>query len=664
MSAEDEDVVLAGSALHTHLVSSGFYDIELGGEAIAHTDNDSDEASDFVDEPELGIWFQQAKNKIFPPSSSQGLTQKCVDDVLDSGLLVAEDEQFFHQYLAGSDSHDKRIPASALMEGLLLASFLAGQRILRRSGFLVASIGVGSLLCLRLGSRIVQASQAGRVRSMMARMIERMEQLKILLGRSLNLIRGMEMINKTSIMVSKLGKAETQSNKQQSRLEAFQRRSLLIPLRQAVYSSSYQMIIYLRAGVQELISTAPLASYIDYKGQYLAFIDMQHYGLEERVGDDRITVTLLKDIIHLYLLQQSEYLRRVTLGIFTIQVKHIEIMADYVGTAVQRLGDILDYQEALKVTTEIPNTKLQAPHKTLHSTVLHLHTCLVMVRNMQDLSHHNLEEEESSKEHLADLLKGLTEIQSELKNCQEVLDDGIKNISSATELKSDAEIVETNVLDVPPPKCEIRSHKKVLSETETVDHFDEVFEAYIPYGTLISTMCGNGVEEEDKKNGKKNKQSRKVLKELKTVLVSKQKEWEVREARALARQNGEAYDETVSEVVKQEEDNSDNNREEDINPAVDFSDSSCSDSESCMEMLGKTKMFRRPMRPAAIKLPNTGGWQEEKYTRQINTQPVGFDSRLAEAAVARCMEMRTDYSKTDRGGEECFGESDSSSGDI
>ena len=246
MRAEDEDVVLAGSALHTHLVSSGFYDIELGGEAIAHTDNDSDEASDFVDEPELGIWFQQAKNKIFLPSSSQGLTQKCVDDVLDSGLLVAEDEQFFHQYLAGSDSHDKRIPASALMEGLLLASFLAGQRILRRSGFLVASIGVGSLLCLRLGSRIVQASQAGRVRSMMARMIERMEQLKILLGRSLNLIRGMEMINKTSIMVSKLGKAETQSNKQQSRLEAFQRRSLLIPLRQAVYSSSYQMIIYLR----------------------------------------------------------------------------------------------------------------------------------------------------------------------------------------------------------------------------------------------------------------------------------------------------------------------------------------------------------------------------------------------------------------------------------
>ena len=248
MSPEDEDVVLAGSALHTHLVTSGFHDIELGGEAIALTDKNTDEASDFIDEPELSTWFQQAKNKIFPPRSSHGLTQKCVDLVLESGLLVAEDEQFFHHYLlAGSDSHDKCLPA--VMESLLLTSLLAcaGKGIIRRE-FLVSSLsaGVGSLLCLRLGARIVQARLAGRVGSMMTGMIGRMKQLKMLLGRSLNLIRGMEMINKTSSMVAKLGKANSQSNRQQSRLEAFQRRSLLIPLRQAVYSISYQMVLYLR----------------------------------------------------------------------------------------------------------------------------------------------------------------------------------------------------------------------------------------------------------------------------------------------------------------------------------------------------------------------------------------------------------------------------------
>ena len=248
MSAKDEDVVLAGSALHTHLVTSGFHDIELGGEAIAPTDNNSDEASDFIDEPELLTWFQQTKNKIFPPRSSRGLSQKCVEVILESDLLVAEDEQFFHQYLlGGSESHDKFLPA--VMESLLLTSLLAcaGQGILRR-GFLVSSlsVGVGSLLCLRLGARIVQTRQAGTVGSIMTGMIGRMKQLKMLLGRSLNIIRGMEMINKTSSMVAKLGKAKAQSDKQQSRLEAFQRRSLLIPLRQAVYSTSYQMVLYLR----------------------------------------------------------------------------------------------------------------------------------------------------------------------------------------------------------------------------------------------------------------------------------------------------------------------------------------------------------------------------------------------------------------------------------
>ena len=72
----------------------------------------------------------------------------------------------------------------------------------------------------------------------------------------------------------------------------------------------------------------------------------------------RMSVTLLKDIIHLYLLQQSEYLRRVTLGISLIQSKHIESMADSVGTAVVKLADILEYQEALRVTTDISDKKV------------------------------------------------------------------------------------------------------------------------------------------------------------------------------------------------------------------------------------------------------------------------------------------------------------------
>ena len=43
MSLEDEDVVLAGSDLHTHLVTSGYNDLELrGGEADLVTVGDNE----------------------------------------------------------------------------------------------------------------------------------------------------------------------------------------------------------------------------------------------------------------------------------------------------------------------------------------------------------------------------------------------------------------------------------------------------------------------------------------------------------------------------------------------------------------------------------------------------------------------------------------------
>ena len=85
------------------------------------------------------------------------------------------------------------------------------------------------------------------------------------------------------------------------------------------------------------------------------------YSLPDQLYSDviaRMSVTLLKDIIHLYLLHQSEYLRRVTLGISLIQSKHIESMADCVGTAVDKLADILEYQEALRVTTDVSDKKV------------------------------------------------------------------------------------------------------------------------------------------------------------------------------------------------------------------------------------------------------------------------------------------------------------------
>jgi molybdopterin converting factor small subunit len=70
---------------------------------------------------------------------------------------------------------------------------------------------------------------------------------------------------------------------------------------------------------------------------------------------------------------------------------------------------------------------------------------------------------------------------------------------------------------------------------------DEVFEAVIVAQDADPGFLGfddDFVTQEEKHKSKREKrQSKQVLQELKSVLVGKQKEWEVREARAVARQN-------------------------------------------------------------------------------------------------------------------------------
>ena len=58
----------------------------------------------------------------------------------------------------------------------------------------------------------------------------------------------------------------------------------------------------------------PLPDYIDHEDQYLAFVDLQHFGLGTELSDESLTIPQLRDTIQLYSLQQSEYLRRLCLS--------------------------------------------------------------------------------------------------------------------------------------------------------------------------------------------------------------------------------------------------------------------------------------------------------------------------------------------------------------
>ena len=212
--------------------------------------------------------------------------------------------------------------------------------------------------------------------------------------------------------------------------------------------------------------------------------------------------------------------------------------------------------------------------------------------------------------------------------------------------------LETTVASSPRHGRDIQN--KVITENYNIYHVDEVFEAYITNATVdLANTDADTINLENKRTRQEKKESRAVLQELKSVLVSKQKEWKVREAKALARQQGTDYSEPEPVPVMAsgllsarpgvETDSGQLYNQADIDwaaqdrghqhcPAgVFFSDTSGSDSDSCLELLGKNKLFRRPLRPVAIKYQagrDIGGSRGKTVSdRLINTQPVGFDSK-------------------------------------
>ena len=97
---------------------------------------------------------------------------------------------------------------------------------------------------------------------------------------------------------------------------------------------------------------------------------------------------------------------------------------------------------------------------------------------------------------------------------------------------------------------------RVIDDTNEIAQMDEVFEAVIIAQEADPGFLGfddDFVTQEDKHKSKREKrQSKQVLQELKSVLVGKQKEWEVREARAVARQKNVDNEDVDSKITDED----------------------------------------------------------------------------------------------------------------
>jgi len=605
MCDDDEDVVLEGSQLHQHLLDSGFsqtdqLEKQTKFETLAVGQNgtlvDKENNENSLDSHEN----RRLTSYIWPDSSNKLLEVELAQLVLRSELLVTEDEEFINNFILTEDTMEQykmelEGGKGSIMKDVLLFSgslaavagavFFFSERT--RAAVTAAAViptAVAAASSMRIGSKVSESREAEEFKRMIKQMLSDMKQFKMVLRKSLNLIQGMEMMNQGFINFtsasndqptnSDAGKSDSSESKFTKTLC---QRSSLISLRRAIYTHTVQMISVYRQAIEKLMLINPLAEHVDLKDHYLAFIDLEKFGIEKEVPDERLSVRQLKDTIQLNLLQQSEYLRRFSLAFChrvqedesinkTGILKHVKEIISKLRTVSDKMNNVLEYHQslglvplqeldqkcqALKKQQSIDQVRKLMPlrnvYTSLFSTGLHLQNSLLKLRHMEGL----FETLEKSKDketvanfmpnekQLLDWLQGFQDIQNELNVCITCLDGGVEEIEhvarprSVNSTKSSASSEDLNV----QKNNATVNHETDIKENDEIAHMDEVFEAFISHDFKID---GLGFEDDfvPKKMEGEKKQSRRVMTELKHVLNGRKIETDQREAKALSRQRG------------------------------------------------------------------------------------------------------------------------------
>lgn len=265
-------------------------------------------------------------------------------------------------------------------------------------------------------------------------------------------------------------------------------------------------------------------------------------------------------------------------------LKHISELIETLNKINKKLSRVFDYHEAMGIDltkqndqTTIAKAKkkhnqldfvpLRSVYTSLFSTGLHLQNSLLRVRQLEKIfdliekrkyENNDVDSTDNAQisiqtgptqSEIIQWLKGFEEIQGELNACVGCLEDGASNIdrlqNNDNTSTQNTGYTTTKTEDKQEDECkEVKTEHPVLPLVDNNDprqHLDEVFEADMDDEDVNDGyILRNGKEGivEDEEFQKKLKSEKRLMRELKTVLVAKQAEHEKREATALARQNG------------------------------------------------------------------------------------------------------------------------------
>lgn len=695
---DDEDVVLRGSALYQHLVESGFQQADITtNNLVIDTDTTATADAD-INKSDINDVAEHHKSEInHLKSKLQHYRRQVAELLLKSQLLVVEDEDFIKEFVLESDEDVPLITRSFRTFispfSLTLAAASLAVPILLTKAFknnFPPSTGLVSPILATTATSVFAVSIVRKLRSLhphnqiistISQLLETIQKVKTTHNQGIHFLLGMEMVRKY-FHQSHFG-------------ESVQ----FLSLRQSIFNSSLSLIKIFRCGTQKLLSSCPLVTEYDHGDHYIANVSLDKFGLDQSGDESFLETNRLKDVTQVLLLMESEFLRRLSLC-FCLELRNNIHNTDWMKTVKNICDNIIEKAEssleqlviALKYSKAMGFSERRSsaiPHSAepcilrpgITQTCYHLQNCLIKLREMEES---NAKIQNISAENLMKVRTHLEQVSTEIRICQETLEDSIDLISNKLNPDQPQTIQTINKTD--DSKLEEKSVQRIITEDEDLVHQDEVFEAIIRFSEIAEEE-GDDLDSliEDKKKLKESSQAKKVLSELRSVLVHKQNEWKIREGKALARQKGEEY-------VEEEDDSSIKSQMNKINPesfdltAESFTDSDVDEdderrTESVGHQLLKTdKLFKRPKK-ASNKPSRPQTYNEEaelkieqdlKFSlrnhlsrmndnvlkdkegrlRTFNVQPIGFDNRLATEAIKSRLVMMNNMDS-----EECFGDS-------
>ena len=541
---EDDEVIWKGSPLYNHLQELGMtegVDIQDHDEGMARITETSHEIecpstaavteADFkvskeADEDEGSALLHSAKSFMWPDGNSLVLEVEVAKAILSSELLVQEDEEFLSNFVLTEEVMEeyKRLTdetpskSSSLFSDIVLFSgsvaavagavlYLSEKAKAATAAAALLPTALAAMTSVRIGSKVQQSQEMQHFHQLIELLLSDMKRFKQLVRKSLNLLQGMEMIssgnflsvnpNTGATMVSAPTTSSSSQNNQgdaagHQLAQALCLRSNFPALRHAALKCTVQIIHAYREATKILMEVSPLADHVDMQEHYIAFIEMENFGLPDPVlkpsaggnNDEssthrttQVTIRELKEAAQVALVQQSEYLRRFSLS-FCDRVrddhelnkagvlKHIRDLLSTIRKLNSKLSRVLEYHQAMgfdmdkleekknralvekspsRRTPQATFVPLRGIYTSMFSTGLHLQHTLLKLRKLEQY----FDELEKSHKHirttgggrtsppipvdevkLLTWLGGFKEIQAELNACIGCLDEGVLQIDT------------------------------------------------------------------------------------------------------------------------------------------------------------------------------------------------------------------------------------------